>query len=37
MKIIQATIENLEQLLRLFDSYSKFYKQSTNKEIARYF
>tara|TARA_R110000787_G_scaffold286385_1_gene404529 strand:- start:6589 stop:7029 length:441 start_codon:yes stop_codon:yes gene_type:complete len=37
MKIIQATIENLEQLLPLFDGYRKFYKQSTNTEAARDF
>ena len=37
MKIIKATIENLEQLLPLFEAYRKFYKQSSNIEVARDF
>ncbi|MBK5214982.1 MAG: GNAT family N-acetyltransferase [Flavobacteriaceae bacterium] len=37
MKIITATIENLEQLVPLFDSYRVFYKQPSNPDAARNF
>ena len=37
MNIIKATIENLEQLLPLFEAYRKFYKQSSNTEVAHKF
>lgn len=37
MKITQATIENLEQLLPLFEGYRKFYKQASNTEAASEF
>ena len=37
MKIIQATIENLEQLLPLFEGYRTFYKQSTDTKVVRNF
>ncbi len=37
MNIIKATIKNLEQLLPLFEGYRKFYKQSSNTEVARDF
>jgi len=37
MKIIQATQENLEQLLPLFEGYRVFYKQEPNTEAAKSF
>lgn len=37
MKIIKATIENLEQLLPLFEAYRKFYKQNSNIDAAHDF
>ncbi len=37
MKIIKASIENLEQILPLFEGYRKFYKQLPNLEAARDF
>lgn len=37
MKIIQATSENLEQLLPLFEGYRAFYKQEQNTEAAKSF
>ena len=37
MKITQATIENLEQLLPLFEGYRKFYKQASNTEASSKF
>ena len=37
MKIIQATIQNLEQLIPLFDGYRIFYKQSSDLEAAKEF
>ena len=37
MKIIQANIENIEQLFPLFEEYRTFYKQSANTEAARDF
>ena len=37
MKIFKAGIENLEQLLRLFEGYRKFYKQTPNPDAAREF
>ena len=37
MKIRQATIENLDQLLPLFEGYRKFYKQASNTEAASEF
>ena len=37
MKIIKATIENLDQLLPLFEEYRKFYKQLPNSDVARKF
>ncbi len=37
MKIIQATLSNLEQLIPLFDAYRVFYKQGSNLDEARSF
>ena len=37
MKIISATIENIDQLVPLFDKYRIFYKQSSDPEAARKF
>jgi len=37
MKIIQATSENIEQLLQLFEGYRSFYKQEKNTEAAKSF
>lgn len=37
MKVIQATSENLDQLVPLFDGYRVFYKQPSNPEAARNF
>ncbi len=37
MKIIQATQENLDQLVPLFDGYRVFYKKASNPEAARKF
>ena len=37
MKIIQATSENLEELLPLFEGYRTFYKQEQNTEAAKSF
>jgi len=37
MKIIQATSENLEQLLPLFEGYRIFYKQKQDTEAAKSF
>lgn len=37
MKIIQASKENLEQLIPLFDSYRVFYAQVSDQEAARVF
>ncbi len=34
MKIIKATIENLDQLIPLFEGYRKFYNQLPNPEVA---
>ena len=34
MKIIQATIENIDSLLPLFEGYREFYKQSSNPKEA---
>ena len=37
MKIIPATIDNLEKLLPLFEGYRKFYQQAPNNEVASKF
>jgi len=37
MKIISASIENLDQLIPLFDGYRVFYKQPSDQEAARVF
>ncbi len=37
MNIIKASIENLEQLLPLFEAYRKFYKQASNTDAAHDF
>ncbi|MDT0555184.1 GNAT family N-acetyltransferase [Patiriisocius hiemis] len=37
MKVIQASSENLNQLVPLFDGYRAFYKQPSNIEAARTF
>ena len=37
MKIIQASLLNLEQLIPLFDGYRVFYKQDSNPQAARKF
>ncbi|MBW2938424.1 GNAT family N-acetyltransferase [Aureisphaera sp. CAU 1614] len=37
MKIVQATIENLEDLAPLFDGYRVFYKQPSDLEKATHF
>jgi len=37
MKIIQASKENLEQLIPLFDNYRVFYAQVSDQEAARVF
>ena len=37
MKIIQASLLNLEQLIPLFDGYRVFYKQDSNLQAARKF
>lgn len=37
MKIIQATLDNLEQLLPLFEGYRNFYKQVSNTKKTRSF
>ena len=37
MKIIQATIQNLEQLIPLFDNYRIFYKQHSSPNAAKEF
>ncbi len=37
MKIIQASLANLEQLIPLFDGYRVFYKQDSNPKEARAF
>jgi len=37
MKIIKASIENLDQLIPLFEGYRKFYKQNPDPEAAREF
>jgi GNAT superfamily N-acetyltransferase len=37
MKIIQATIDHLDQLVTLFDGYRVFYKQSSDKKKAKQF
>ncbi len=37
MKIIQATLEDLENLLPLFEGYRTFYKQESNTKKARSF
>jgi|TARA_B110000240_G_scaffold35291_1_gene38528 GNAT superfamily N-acetyltransferase len=37
MKIIPATIDNLEKLLPLFEGYRRFYQQASNTEVARKF
>lgn len=37
MKIIQASLFNLEQLIPLFDDYRVFYKQDSNLQAARKF
>ena len=37
MKIIQATLEDLEKLLPLFEGYRTFYKQESNTKKARSF
>lgn len=37
MKIITATISNLEQLIPLFNGYRVFYKQTSNFDDARNF
>jgi len=37
MKIIKATIENLDQLLPLFEGYRNFYKQLPNPDAANDF
>ncbi len=37
MNIIKASIENLEQLLPLFEAYRKFYKQTSNTGAAHDF
>ncbi len=37
MKVITASILNLEQLVPLFDGYRVFYKQISNPEAARKF
>jgi len=37
MKIVRATLSNLEQLIPLFDGYRMFYKQDSNSEAARVF
>ena len=37
MKIIKASLENIEQLLPLFEAYREFYKQSSNSKVAREF
>lgn len=37
MKVIQASLENLKQLVPLFDGYRIFYKQPSNIKAARTF
>ena len=37
MKIIQATIDHLDQLVPLFDGYRIFYEQSSDRKEARHF
>lgn len=37
MKVITASISNLEQLVPLFDGYRVFYNQASNPEAARRF
>ena len=37
MKIIKASIENLDQLLPLFEGYRAFYKQPPSPDLARDF
>ncbi len=37
MKVITASISNLEQLVPLFDAYRVFYKQISNPEAAKNF
>jgi GNAT superfamily N-acetyltransferase len=37
MKVIQASLENLKQLVPLFDGYRVFYKQPSDIEAARNF
>ncbi|WP_026451891.1 GNAT family N-acetyltransferase [Aequorivita capsosiphonis] len=37
MKVITASIENIEQIVPLFNAYRVFYKQASNLEAARKF
>ena len=37
MKVIQASMENLEELAKLFDQYRVFYKQSSDLPAAKKF